>query len=327
MTTSTLRFAVLPVAALLAMAIQPIALAQGNYPNRPVRIIVPNAPGSSGDITARLIAQPLSERLGQQVVVDNRAGAGTMIGGEIAAKSPPDGYTLLMGFATLAINPAIYKKVPYDALRDFAPITEVVFLPGILVAHPSLPVKSVKELIVLAKARPGEIPFASAGKGGYSHLSMELFMSMAGIRMLHVPYKGTGPGVIDLLAGHISVGTFNALSAVPHVRSRKLRALGVTSARRAVVVPEVPTIAEAGVPGYETTQWLGLLAPAGTPREIIVRLHKESVAVLRMPDIKERLAKDGAEPVASSPEEFAAHIGSETTKWAKVVKSAGIQPE
>lgn len=327
MTTSTLRFAVQPVAALLAMAIQPIALAQGNYPNRPVRIIVPNAPGSSGDITARLIAQPLSERLGQQVVVDNRAGAGTMIGGEIAAKSPPDGYTLLMGFATLAINPAIYKKVPYDALRDFAPITEVVFLPGILVVHPSLPVKSVKELIVLAKARPGEIPFASAGKGGYSHLSMELFMSMAGIRMLHVPYKGTGPGVIDLLAGHISVGTFNALSAVPHVRSRKLRALGVTSARRAVVVPEVPTIAEAGVPGYETTQWLGLLAPAGTPREIIVRLHKESVAVLRMPDIKERLAKDGAEPVASSPEEFAAHIGSETTKWAKVVKSAGIQPE
>ena len=298
-----------------------------NYPARPVRIVVPNAPGSSGDITARLIAQPLSERLGQQVVVDNRAGAGTMIGGEIAAKSPPDGYTLLMGFSTLAINPAIYKKVPYDALRDFAPITQVVYLPGVLVAHPSLPAKSVKELIALAKARPGDIPFASAGRGGYSHLSMELFISMAGIRMLHVPYKGTGPGVIDLLAGHVSVSTFNALSAVPHVRSGKLRALGVTSARRAVVLPEVPTIAEAGVPGYETTQWNGLLAPAGTPREVIARLHKESVAVLGTPDLKERLAKDGAEPVASSPEEFGAYIRTETVKWAKVVKSAGIQAE
>ncbi|MBI2296372.1 MAG: tripartite tricarboxylate transporter substrate binding protein [Betaproteobacteria bacterium] len=298
MTTLALRSAGLLISAVLATAIAAPVLAQGKYPSRPVRIVVPNAPGSSPDIMARLIAQPLSERLGQQVVVDNRAGAGTMIGGEIAAKSPPDGHTLLMGIATLAINPATYKKVPYDALRDFAPITQAVNVPAVLVVHPSLPARSVKELIALAKARPG-----------------------------HVPYKGSGPGVIDLLAGHVSVMTSNILSAIPHIRSGRMRALGVTSVRRATAAPDVPTIAEAGVPGYESAQWSGLLAPTGTPKEIIARLHKETAAILHSPETRERLAKDGGEPVASSPEDFGAFIRAETVKWAKVAKSAGIQLE
>lgn len=317
-----------PVAAFIALAgvVAPPVCSQ-NYPARPVRIVVPNAPGSSPDIVARLIAQPLSQRLGQQVVAENRAGAGTMIGGELVAKSPPDGYTLLMGVATLAINPATYKKVPYDASRDFAPITQVVSVPGVLAAHPSLPARSVKELIALARARPGDIAFASGGQGSYSHLSTELFASMAGIRMLHVPYKGSGPGVIDLLAGHVSVMTSNILSAIPHLRAGRLRALGITSAGRAASAPDVPTIAEAGLPGYESVQWSGLLAPAATPREIIARLHQETGAVLRSPEMKVRLATDGAERVAGSPEEFAAYIRAETIKWAKVAKAAGIRPE
>ncbi|MBI3918961.1 MAG: tripartite tricarboxylate transporter substrate binding protein [Betaproteobacteria bacterium] len=317
----------LPAAALLAITVQPAAVAQSNYPIRPVRIIVPNAPGSSGDIIARLVAPPLSERLGQPVVVDNRAGAGTMIGGEAVAKSPPDGYTLLMGFSTLAINPATYRKVPYDALRDFAPITHAVSLPGILLAHPSLPAKSVRELIALAKARPGDIAFASGGQGSYSHMSSELFSSMAGIRMLHVPYRGSGPGYIDLLAGNVSVMAANILSAIPHVRSGRLRALGITSKKRAASAPDVPTVAEGGLPGYESVQWLGLLAPAGTPREIIARLHQEVAAVLRSQEMKDRLARDGAEPIASSSEEFGAYLRRETEKWAKVAKVAGIRPE
>lgn len=315
------------MAAVAAFSAVPGIAAAQSYPARPVRVIVPNAPGSSPDLIARLIAQPLGERLGQQVVVDNRAGAGTMIGGEIAAKSPPDGHTLLMGVATLAINPATYKKVPYDALRDFAPITLVASVPGILVVHPSLPARSVKELIALAKARAGEIAFASGGHGSYSHLSLELFNTMAGIRMLHVPYKGSGPAVIDLLAGHVSAMISNALSAIPHVRSGRLRALGVTSAKRAAVMPDVPAIAEAGVPGYESVQWTGLLAPAGTPGEIITRLHKEAASILHSPAMRERLARDGAEPVGGSPEQFAAYLGAETGKWAKVAKAAGIRPE
>ena len=298
-----------------------------SYPSRPVRIIVPNAPASSGDIVARLIAPQLSERLGQSVVVENRAGAGTMIGGEAVAKAPPDGYTLLMGFSTLAINPATYKKVPYDALRDFAPITLVSSLPAVIAAHPSLPAKSVKELIALAKARPDVIAFASTGQGTFSHATSALFMSMAGIRMLHVPYKGTGPAVTAVLTGEVPLVSANVLSALPHIRSGRLRALGITSTQRAATAPDIPTIAEAGLPGYESVQWLGLLAPAATPPEIINRLHKEVVAVLRTPEMKDRLAKDGAESVGSSPAQFDTYIRSETTKWSKVLKAAGIEPQ
>jgi tripartite-type tricarboxylate transporter receptor subunit TctC len=304
----------------------PAAVAQ-TYPVRAVRIVVPNAPGSSGDIVARLIAPPLGERLGQLVIVDNRAGAGTMIGGEAVAKAPPDGYTLLMAFSTLAINPATYKKVPYDALRDFAPITQLASLPALIAAHPSLPAKSIKELIALARARPGAITFSSTGQGTYSHVCSELLMSMAGIRMLHVPYKGTGPSLAAALSGEVAVTSANILSALPHVRSGRLRALGITSLKRATSAPDIPTVAEAGLQGYESVQWLGLLAPAATPREIIARVYKDSITVLRSADVQERLAKDGAEAVGSSPEQFSAYIRAETVKWAKVLKSAGIVPE
>ena len=297
------------------------------YPTRPVRLIVPSSPGGGTDISARIIAPKLSEYLGQQVVVENRPGAGTMIGGEVVAKSPPDGHTLLMCVSTLAINPAVYRKVPYEALRDFAPITQAVTLPNVIVGHPSLPARNVKELLALARARPGELTFASAGLGTSPHLSMELFLSLTRTKMLHVPYKGSGPGVIDLIAGQVQVMAPNMLSAYPHIKSGRMRAYGVTSAKRAAGAPEIPTIAEAGVPGYEAVQWYGVLAPAATPRAIVTRLHGEIVKVLQQPDVKDRLGKDGAEPVGSTPEEFAAFIRAETVKWAKVVRDAGIQPE
>jgi tripartite-type tricarboxylate transporter receptor subunit TctC len=297
------------------------------YPARAVRIIVPSAPGGGTDITARILAPKLSEQLGQQFVVENRAGAGTMIGSEVVARAAADGYTLLMGISTLAINPATYKKVPYDALRDFAPISHVVSLPNVLVTHPSLPVKTVKELIAFSRARPDGLYYASAGVGTSPHLSTELFLLMGGIKMVHVPYKGSGPGIVDIVAGHVSVMTPSILSGLPHIKSGRLRGLGVTSAKRAGGVPDIPTIAEAGLPGYEAVQWFGLLAPAATPREIVSRLHAETVRALQAADVKSRLSADGADPVGSTPEEFAAFLRSETAKWAKVVKQAGIQPE
>jgi tripartite-type tricarboxylate transporter receptor subunit TctC len=298
-----------------------------SYPARSVRLIVPSSPGGGTDITARIIAPKLSEYLGQQVVVDNRAGAGTMIGGEAVARAVPDGYTLLMGISTLAINPAMYKKVPYDALKDFAPISRVVALPNVLVTHPSLPVKSVKELIGFARARPGQINFASAGVGTNPHFAMELFNSMAGVKMVHVPYKGSGQGVIDLLAGHVTVMTPSILTAMGYVKDRRLRALGVTSAKRAIGAPDIPTISEAGLAGYEAVQWFGVLAPAGTPAAIVTRLHKEIVRTVQAPDIRQKLVSDGADPVGSSPDEFAAFLKAETTKWARVAKDVGIKPE
>jgi tripartite-type tricarboxylate transporter receptor subunit TctC len=304
-----------------------VAQAQQNYPVRPIRLVVPSSPGGGTDITARIIAPKLGEYLGQQVVVENRPGAGTMIGGEVVARAPPDGYTLLMGISTLAINPAMYRKVPYDALKDFAPISQVVALPNVLVTHPSLPVKTVRELIAFAKSRPGQINFASAGVGTNPHLSMELFLSMTGVKMIHVPYKGSGQGVIDLIAGHVTVMTPSILTALGYVKDRRLRALGVTSAKRAGGAPDIPTIAEAGVPGYEAVQWFGVLAPAGTPRDIVSRLHKEIVRTVQTPDIRQKLVNDGADPVGSLPEEFAAFIRSETAKWAEVAKAIGLKPE
>jgi tripartite-type tricarboxylate transporter receptor subunit TctC len=326
--TPSVGFTRMILTALVVLTVAlPEALAQSSYPERPIRIIVPNSPGGTVDMIARLVAQGLTERLGRQVVVDNRPGAGTIIGSEIVAKAPPDGYTLLMSVSTLAIDPATYKKMPYDALRDFAPITQAAFVPNLFVVHPSVPAKSVKELIALAKARPGEIQYASAGHGSNPHLTMELFASMAQIRLIHVPYKGGTPAFIDLIAGRVSIMATNLSSIMPHVRAGKLRALGVTSTRRVAVVPDIPTIAEAALPGFESVQWYGLLAPAKTPRQIVERLHKEVVAILRAPDTAARLASDGAEVVASSPEEFAAFLKAETVKWAKVVKAAGIQPE
>ena len=297
------------------------------YPARAVRLVVPSSPGGGSDITARIIAPRLSEYLGQQVMVDNRAGAGTMIGGELAARAAPDGYTLLLGSTPMAINPAMYKKVSYDALRDFVPITQIVSVPNLLIAHPSLPVKSVTELIAFAKSRPGQLTFASAGAGTSPHLSMELFLGMAGLSMIHVPYKGAGPGVVDVVAGHVALMTPTIISALGYVRGGRLRALGVTSAKRGAGAPEIPTIAEAGVPGYEATQWFGVLAPAGTPRDIVNLIQSEIGRVLQQPDMKTRLSTDGAEPVGSTPDEFAAFIRTETAKWAKVVRDAGVSAD
>ncbi|MGV3629499.1 MAG: tripartite tricarboxylate transporter substrate binding protein [Betaproteobacteria bacterium] len=303
------------------------ASAQSPYPTRAVRLIVPSSPGGGTDISARILAPQLTQFLGQQVVVENRPGAGTMIGGEAVARAAPDGYTLLMGISTLAINPAMYKKVSYDALKDLAPISQAVALSNVLVIHPSLPSRNLKEFIAFARARPGQINFASAGVGTSPHLSMELFLVLANLKMLHVPYKGSGPGVTDLIAGHVPVMMPNMLSAQPHIKSGRIRALGVTGTKRAPGADDIPTIAEAGLPGYEAVQWYGVLAPAATPRDIITKLHAGVVRALQNPDVRQRLLNDGAEPVGSSPEEFAAYLRSETTKWARVIKAAGIQPE
>ena len=301
--------------------------AQPAYPTRPVRFIVPSAAGGGTDIIARAISLKLAESLGQQFVVDNRPGAGQMIGIELAAKAPPDGHTILMAASTLAINPVMYKKVSYDPLRDFAPVTQAASLPNVLVVHPSLPVNSVAELIAYAKQRPGQLNFASAGIGTSPQMSIELLKSMAGIDMVHIPYKGTAPGVVDLLAGQVLVMAPNLLTALPHIKSGRLRALAVTSAKRTQALPEVPTVAESGLADYDSTQWYGVLAPAGTPREIVTRLHDEIVRALRDAEVGKRLAADGADAVGSSPEEFAAFIKSESEKWAKVAAAAGIKAE
>ena len=297
------------------------------YPTRAIKLVVPSSPGGGTDIVARLLGQKMSEQLGQQFVVENRAGAGTIIGNDAVAKSAPDGYTLLMGLSTLAINPSIYTHVPYDALRDFAPISQAVSAPNILTLHPSVPAKTVKDLIALAKAKPGILTFGSAGLGTSPHLSGELFKTLAHVNMVHVPFKGSGQSVISQLAGEIAANFPSLPTAMPYIKAGRLRGLGVTTLKRAQALPDVPSIAESGVPGYEATQWFGLLAPAGTPRPIIDRLYQESSRALRTEDLKERMLGEGLEVVAGTPEQFAAYIKSETTKWAQVIKAAGIKPQ
>jgi tripartite-type tricarboxylate transporter receptor subunit TctC len=309
----------------LTAAVPPVR-AQEHYPNRPIRIVLPVAPGGGTDALVRMIGQGLFERWGRQVVVENRTGAGTLIASELVVKAKPDGYTLLMTTSTHSINPSVYKKMPYDTVRDFVPITLAESLPSLIVVHPSV-AQTLKEFIALAKARPGEIVFASAGRGSNSHLAMELFASMAQIRMIHAPYKSGPPALMAVVAGHVSLVAIGISSSLPQVRAGKLRALGSTGARRAAAAPDIPTIAEAGLPGYESMQWYGMLAPAGTPPEIIAMLHKEIVAILRAPDISERFASEGGEVIASSPEEFAAFIQTEIAKWAGVVRTAGIELE
>lgn len=301
------------------------ALAQASYPTRPIRLIVPSSPGGGTDIVTRQLTPGLSQALGRQVVVDNRPGAGTMIGIDLAAKSPPDGYTLLMGLATLGTLPATYKKLPYDTLRDLAPITQAVATPFILTVHPSLPVKSVKELIAFARKRPGEINYGSAGQGTTPHFTMELFLTMAGLKMVHVPYKGSGPMITDLVAGHVTAATLTLLSGLPHVRSGRLRGLGITGTQRSRALPELPTVAEAGVPGYESALWYGLLAPGATPRPIIERLHGAMRDVLYSSEVKRRFDADGAEILANTPEEFKRALEVELVKWEKVARAAGIR--
>jgi len=318
---------ILSAFALLPASVQQ-APAQDNYPARPIRIIVPTAAGGGSDASARLVSQELPKRWRQPVVVENRAGAGTIVGTEIVAKAPADGYTLLMAPGAFATNPSTYRKLPFDTLRDFAPISQAVAVPQLICVHPSVPARTVKELIALAKARPGELQYAAAGHGTLPHLTMELFALMAQIRLVNVPYKGGAPGIIDLLGGRLSLTATSSMSLViPHVRAGRLRAIGVTTAARIAVLPDIPTIAEAGLPGFEAVQWAGLLAPAGTSREIISKLHREVTAILRSPEARERLARDGNEVVAGSPEQFAAFIRAEIVKWAKVVKAAGIEPE
>ncbi len=302
------------------------SLAQPGYPSRPLRVIVPSSPGGGTDILTRLIAPGLSQRLGQTVVVDNRPGAGSIIGNDLVAKAAPDGYTLLMGISTLAILPSIQKKLPYDAQRDLAPITLAISAPNVLVVHPSLPVKSVKELIAFARKRPGELNYASAGLGTNPHLSMELFLGMTKLKMVHIAYKGSGPALVDLLSGQTPVMAGTMLSVLPHIRDGRLRALGVTGPRRVEVLPGVPTVAET-VPGYEAVQWYGLFAPAKTPKEIVARLHEAAAGVLQSPAVVQKFAGEGAETGGGTPEEFARFLRTETEKWAKVVRAAGIQPQ
>ena len=317
------------VTGMMLIATVPAALAQANYPTQPVRLIVTTAPGGGLDAFARLVARDFSERAGQQFLVDNRAGAGTTIGSAVVAKAKPDGYTLLVSTSSFAISPAIYRSIPYDPLRDFAPITMGASAPNLMVVHPSVPVKSVRELIVLAKARADRgdpMFYASGGSGTNGHLATAMFLSMAQIRMTHVPYKSGSLAVIDLIAGHVPMMTDSMSSVLPHVRTGKLRALGVSSASRAAAAPDIPTIAEAGVPGYESAQWYGLFAPAGTPQDIIAWVHRETNAILRAPNIREWLAVDGLEVVGSSPEEFAAMIKADIAKWTNLVKATGIPP-
>ena len=289
------------------------------YPARPIRLIVPFPPGGSNDIVARLIGTHMTERLGKSVLVDNRGGAGGTIGTEAAVRSQPDGYTLLVISVAYAYNPALYK-LTYDPLNAISPVAMMGTGPNALAVHPSLPARSVKELIALAKARPGEIIYASAGVGTFQHLSSELFKLMAGINMLHVPFKGGGPATISVVAGQSQVSIGSLIQTLPHIRSGKLRALGIGGAKRSVALPDVPTIAEAGVPRYEATNWWGIVAPAGTSPAIIKQLHGEVAGILNSPDVQKWFASEGAEPVNRTPEEFGKWIRTEMVKWGKVVK-------
>jgi tripartite-type tricarboxylate transporter receptor subunit TctC len=293
------------------------------YPGHPVHIVIPLSPGGTTDVPGRLVAQKLSETLGQQFFVENRAGAGGIIGSDFVAKSKADGYTLLLSASPFVISPHVYKKMPYNALADFAPVVRIATGPYVLVVHPSLGVHSVKELIALAKQQPGKIDFASSGNGGAQHLVTELFMYMAGIKMNHVPYKGSGPAQQDLISGVVKVSFVGTPIAIPHMKSGRLNALGVSTATRSPEMPEVPTIAEAGVPGYEATVWIGMLAPAGTPREIIARLNGEIGRLVRTEEMKKLLTPTGMQPDPDTPEQFGAFLKADYDKWGKVVRESG----
>lgn len=312
-------------ALLLCAALADAAWAQ-TYPIRPIRFIVGFVPGGGTDMMARMLGRKLSDSMGQQVIVDNRAGASGSIAAVIAAKASPDGYTLFAGtISTLATNVSMYSKLPYDPVRDFTPVTLTAMSPYLLVVNPSTPVATLKELIALAKATPGRLNYASAGSGSGNHLSQELFKFMAGIDIVHVPYKGAADQLTALIAGEVPTSFIQVQVALPQARGGRLKALAITSAQRLAVVPEVPTIAEAGVPGYEATSWQGVVVPTGTPRAIVNRLYGEIAKALQAPDVKDRLAAEGSTPGGITPEEFAAHIKREIAKWAKVVKMSGAK--
>ena len=320
------RFKVIlhPSAFILGCALAAIAGAQ-SYPAKPVRLVIGFPPGGFVDLTARVISGPLGAALGQQVIVENRGGAGGIVGTEIVAHSAPDGYTLTVGSAgTHAVNQSLYQKLPYNVLRDFQPIARLADAPSILAVHPSLPARSVKELVGLARARPGQIMYASAGSGTSTHLAAALFEHLAQIKLVHVPYKGGGPAIIDVIAGQVPVTFGTAASVSPHTKSGRLRGLAVTGGQRSAVLPDLPTIAESGVPGYEMLNWLGLFAPAGAQRAIVDKLNAEALRVVRSPEVRDRLNAAGAEPSPMATEEFAAFVKKEIDKWGKVVAATGM---
>ncbi|MDB5923081.1 MAG: hypothetical protein JWN13_2017 [Betaproteobacteria bacterium] len=314
-------------AVLVAASAAAHAQSAAPYPVRPIRIVVPQSAGASTDLTARLIGQKLNVVFGQPVIVDNRPGAGSIIGTDLVAKATPDGYTLLVVASSITLNPTLHKNLPFDPVRDLAPITQLSSFPNMLVVHPAVPVKTVKDLIALAKVKPRGINYGSSGTGTGTHLSAELFKYMTGVDMVHVPYKGGGPAVQALLGGQVQLNFATIVSVLPHVRGGKLRAVAVTTAKRSPSAPDVPTIAESGVPGYDHGPWNGFLAPAKTPRTVIARLNEEVARILHTPETRAVFTNEGAEPVGNKPEEFGAIIRDETAKWAKVIRAAGIKAD
>ena len=306
-------------------AYAPVSSAQ-DFPRKAVRLIAPFAPGGATDLLARLVGQKLSERWGQSVLIDNRTGAGGHIGAEIAARSPPDGYTLLVAGAPHAIGVSLYRKLGYDLAKDLAPISNLATYPSAIVVHPSLPVKSVKDLIALARVRPGQLNFGSAGSGSPNHLALELFKTMAKVSMVHVPYKGgSGQMIGDLIAGQVQLASMGLPPAMPHIKSGKLRVVAITGAKRSPLLPDAPTVSEAGLPGFDVTSWYGMFGPAALPRELVTKVNADIVAMLAAPDMKERLAASGADPAPTTPEEFARLVREEIAKWSKVVADSGAK--
>lgn len=312
-------------AALALLAVASASASAQSYPTGPVRVIVPFPAGGGVDTTGRLIGQKLTEALGKQFVVDNRPGANGMIGSELAAKAPRDGYTLMVNGANFVTTPSLYKKVTYDPIREFDPVSLVALAPNVLVVHPSLPVKSVRELAALARARPGQVNFAGSGSGSTPHLAAELFNTLANVKMVHVPYRGTGPAIAGLMSGEASVMFMPTTNAVPLVRSGRLRALAVTSAKRLTALPELATVAESGLKGYESSQWYGVLAPAGTPADILNTLNSHIAKIMQTPEMRQRMTDSGSVAVGSTREAFAAHLREEFAKWARVIKQSGAQ--
>lgn len=314
------------IAAMLAIAAAPAA-AQG-YPVKPIRMIVPFAPGGPNDVLGRIVAQKMSEQMGQQIVVDNRSGAGGSTGTALVASAPPDGYTLLFsGTSSLAINPSLYSKLPYDALRDFAPVSLAGTAPSLLAVHPSVPARTVKELVAIAKASPGKLNYASGGIGGTPHLASELFKSLGGVDVVHVPFRGAGPALIALASGQIDMYIGGISSILGMVRDKRIRPIAVTSAKRTPLMPDMPTFIESGMPGYEVVNWYAVVAPAATPKPVIAKLNGEIVKALASPDVRKRFADLGTDAASSTPEELAAYHRDDLARWAKVIKAARIQPE
>jgi tripartite-type tricarboxylate transporter receptor subunit TctC len=315
-------------AVLLAASLASGAAAAQTYPSKPIRIVVPFTPGGSTDILARSLGQKLNEAWKQPVIVENRPGAGGAIGAELVAKAAPDGYTLLMGhIGTLAVNPTFYPKLPYDAVKSFAPVALIASVPNVLVVHPSVPAKDVAELVALAKAKPGSLTYSTGGNGSAAHLAMEYFKLQTGTDIVHVPYKGAAPAVTDVVAGQVSMTMTGAPALMPHVQAGKLRALGVSSPKRLAAFPQLPTIAEAGVKGFDATQWYGVVAPAGTPADVVRKLNAEIRAIMQSPEMQERLRTEGAIATVSTPEEFAKLIAAEIERWGKVIRTAGMKPD